>query len=184
MSLPTLNLEDRTFDQLRKDAIERARHACPAWTDHSANDPGMVLLELFAYLTEVMIYRLNRLPEKAYVEFLRLIGVALHPPSAAAVKLRFSLARPAEKPVEIPGGTRVTMNRSAAGAAEPPVFATVRTATIAPGSTEVEAIAYHCERVEAEIAGVGTGRPGLSVQARRAPIVARTSSDLELIVGI
>ena len=43
----------------------------------------MVLVEVFAYLTETMIYRLNRVPEKAYIEFLRLLGVTLLPPAAA-----------------------------------------------------------------------------------------------------
>lgn len=55
------------------------------WTDLSPGDPGMVILELFAHLTEIMIYRLNRLPEKAYIEFLRLLGVRLQPPRATAI---------------------------------------------------------------------------------------------------
>src|SRR6266542_2409937 len=56
---------------------------CPAWPGRAESDPGTVLGELFAYLTEALIYRLNRLPDKAFVEFLRLIGVTVHPPAAA-----------------------------------------------------------------------------------------------------
>ncbi len=187
MPLSSPNLDNRTFDQLLREAVERAKLHCPAWTDHSPGDPGITLLELFAYLTEAMIYQLNRLPEKAYVEFLRLIGVTLHPPAAASVNLVFTLAQPTEKAVEIPRGTRVTVaraNGAGSGGAEPPVFATARAVTIPLGGTEAQTTAYHCEWAEAEIAGVGTGRPGLFLQAKRPPVVARTSEELDWIVGV
>lgn len=183
MPLETPNLDDRNFDQLLQEAIERVKRSCPAWTDLTPSDPGIALVDVFAFLTEMMIYRLNRLPEKAYVEFLRLIGVKLQPPGAASVDLVFSLGRPAERPVEIPRGTRVTTSRSASGA-EPPVFVTARAGAVAAGKMEAEILAHHCELVEAELAGTGTGVPGFSVSARRPPIVAPTGEDLDLVVGI
>ena len=70
MTLPTPNLDDRDFDQLLAEALRRMKQSGTDWNDLSANDPGIVLLDLFAYLTETTIYRLNRLPEKAYIEFL------------------------------------------------------------------------------------------------------------------
>jgi hypothetical protein len=143
----------------------------------------MVLVEVFAHLTETMLYRLNRLPDKAYVEFLRLLGVRLQPPAAASVRLRFTAARPAERPVEIPRSTPVTLSRAGAGA-EPVVFRTADAVTIPAGGTEVEVLAYHCDQVDAERAGVGTGQPGLTVQARRPPIVAPTGDSLDLVVGV
>jgi hypothetical protein len=183
MPLEIPNLDDRNFDQLLQEAKERIARSCPTWTDLSPGDPGTTLLELFAFLTETMIYRLNRIPEKAYIQFLRLIGVKLQPPGAAGVNLVFTLSRPAERPVEIPRGTRVTTARSSAGA-EPPVFITDRTGVIAVGSTSSEMSAHHCELVEAELAGKGTGLPGLSVTARRPPIIAPTGEDLDLVVGV
>lgn len=182
MPLSAPNLDDRSFEQLLEEARRRLRQSCPEWTDLSPSDPGIVLLELFAHLTEVMLYRLNRLPEKAYIEFLRLMGVKLIPPSAASVMLRFTLARAQESPVEIPRGTRVTLERPGAGS-EPPVFVTARTTTIKAGATEADALAHHCELVEAELAGTGTGLPGQSVAARRPPIVA-PGEGLELTVGV
>jgi Baseplate J-like protein len=183
MRLQAPNLDDRNFDQLLQEAIERIKRSCPGWTDLTPSDPGMALLDAFAFLTDTMIYRLNRLPEKAYIEFLRLIGVKLQPPGAASVNLVFSLSRPAERPVEIPRGTRVTTSRSASGA-EPPIFVTARAGAIEVGKTEAEILAHHCELVEAELAGNGTGLPGFSVTARRPPIVAPTGEDLDLVVGI
>lgn len=183
MSLEAPNLDDRTFDQLLEEAKSRIAQSCPTWTDISPSDPGTVLLELFAYLTDVMIYRLNRIPEKAYVEFLRLMGVTIRPPVAAAVKLQFSLNRAQNSPVEIPRGTRVTVGRADAGS-EPPVFATSRTVTIKPGETQVEVLAHHCDLIEGELAGRGTGLPGLSITARRPPIIAPSGDDLDLMVGV
>src|SRR5262249_26038964 len=121
MALPSPNLDDRTFAQLVEEARQRIRVSCPQWTDLSVSDPGMALLEVFAYLTDTMIYRLNRLPEKAYIAFLRLLGVSLLPPESASVKLLFKLSHSAEKPVEIPRGTRVSVARAESGS-EPPIF--------------------------------------------------------------
>jgi Baseplate J-like protein len=183
MPLPTPNLDDRDFKQLVEEAQLRIRQRCPTWTDLSPSDPGIVLLELFAFLTETMIYRLNRLPDKAYVEFLRLLGVRLQPPSAARTTLVFSLSRPSSTPVEIPRGTRVTTSRADAGA-EPPIFYTSRPASIPPGQTTAEVLAFNCDVVEAELLGRGTGFPGLSFQVSRPPIVAPTGEDLDLVLAV
>ena len=183
MSLPSPQLDDRTFQQLLDQARAHITQACPEWTDQSPHDPGMVLLEAFAHLTETMLYRLNRLPEKVYVELLRLLGVRLQPPAAASVTLRFSVSRPAESPVDIPRGTRVTLARASAGT-EPVIFLTADAARIPVGKAEVEVRAYHCDQVDAELAGHGTGQPGLTVRARRPPIVAPTGDSLDLVVGV
>lgn len=182
MTLKPPNLDDRDFKQLLDEAQRIIVAECPQWTDLTPGDPGIVLLELFAHLTETMIYRLNRLPEKAYVEFLRLLGVKLGPPAAAAVKLRFTLAKPSDKPVEIPRGTRVTVGRG--GGEVSPVFVVAQTTAVPAGKPQVETFAYHAELIAAEDAGKGTGMPGFSITARRPPIVAATSDDLELVVGV
>jgi hypothetical protein len=183
MSLPTPNLDDRDFQQLVTECKRRVEQFCPQWTDLSPSDPGMVLLELFAHLTEVMIYRLNRLPDKAYVEFLRLMGVQLLPPAAACVTLKFSVPRPATQDIIVPEGTRVTVT-SAEGGQEAPIFNTVRVATIAKGTNEIETTAYHCDLVKHELVGKGTGLPGLAVTVRRPPIVARLQNRADLEVGV
>ncbi len=183
MPIKTPNLDDRDFNQMVEESLRYVRANCPQWTDHSPHDPGVVLLELFAFLTEAMIYRLNRLPDKAYVEFLRLIGVKLSPPVAAVVKLQFKLNKPQNQPLEIPRGTRVTLNRTDASN-EPPVFTTLQTVVIPKGEMIAEISAYNCDLVEAELVGKGTGLAGFSVVVKRSPIVAQTSDDLEILVGI
>ncbi|MBO0777699.1 MAG: baseplate J/gp47 family protein, partial [Ktedonobacteraceae bacterium] len=183
MPLPSPNLDDRDFRQLVEEARRRIIQSCPSWTDLSPSDPGMVLLELFAHLTETMIYRLNRVPDKMYIEFLRLIGIRLHPPAAASVTLLFSRARAEDQSIQIPRGTRVTLNRSGS-ASEALVFTTAANVTIPRGATQVEALAHHCDLVAGELAGVGSGLPGQVVKAQRPPIVADTGDELDLVAGV
>lgn len=170
-------LDDRNFAQLLEEAKVRVARACPTWTDFSPQDPGMTLLELFAHLTETMIYRLNRLPDKAYAAFLSMIGVKLQPPCAAGATLVFTLNRAAERPVVIPRGTRVTVARSGG---EAPVFVTDEELTIEPKQTSVTGTAHHCDVIEAEEAGRGTGLAGLTIKAKKPPIV----DALDLWVGV
>ena len=61
-SLNSPNLDDRRFDDLVAEAIRQIRQSCPEWNDLSPGDPGVVLLEVFAHMTETLIQRLNRLP--------------------------------------------------------------------------------------------------------------------------
>jgi hypothetical protein len=183
MPLPSPNLDDRDFRSLLEDARSRIAQAAPEWTDLSPHDPGMVLLELFAYLTETMLYRLNRLPDKVYVELLRLMGVRLQPPAAARAGLRFSREKADDRPLAIPGGTRVAPGRTG-GSGEAPLFTTLRPAEIAAGEKHVDVPALHCELIEGEPAGTGTGRPGLEVTLRRPPLIAPTGDPLDLLVGV
>ncbi len=129
--LPQLQLDDRTFGDLVSEARTRISQACPEWTEHNVSDPGITLVELFAWMTELTIYRLNRIPDKLHVALLDLVGIGLDPPSAATVDLRFDLTGPATEPISIPAaGTEVGTPR--AGGEEPIVFQTTEDFTIEP----------------------------------------------------
>ncbi len=183
MSIQSPNLDDRTFLDLVEDAKRLIRQQCPDWNDLSPGDPGIVLLEAFAFLTETMIFRLNKIPEKAYIEFLRLIGVKLNPPSAARVMLEFSVSKVQTQAIEIPNKTRITMASSSSGK-DAPVFIVAETVVIPAGKTSVQTYAYHCKYYEAEHAGNGSGLPGLTLKVMRPPIIAPTLDKLSLLVGI
>ncbi|MFG2164206.1 putative baseplate assembly protein [Micromonospora chersina] len=181
MTLPVPHLDDRAFLDLVTEARERIRASCPDWTDLSAHDPGIALLEAFAYLTEVMIYRLNQLPEKAYVAFLNLLGVTRHPPAAAWADVRFTRTGPDRGAVRVPAGTRVAAARGADP--RPVVFVTTEPAVLPAGETEVTVRVHHCEPVEAELLGTGTGQAGQVFRAARAPLT-RTTEALDLLLGV
>jgi predicted phage baseplate assembly protein len=130
-ALPEINLDDRTFQDLVSEARTRIAQACPEWTEHNVSDPGITLVELFAWMTELTIYRLNRIPDKLHVALLELLGIRLDPPSAATTQLRFRLTGPTEDPVRVPhGATEVGTPRTAGD--EPIVFQTTDDYTIQP----------------------------------------------------
>lgn len=181
MALPVPNLDDRDFARLLADAKALVRARCPEWTDLSAGDPGTTLLEAFAYLTDTLLYRVNRAPEKAYVQFLDLIGVRLAPPASASVTLTFTLRGDATADVVVPRGTRVSAGR---GGGDGPTFVTARDATIRAGEREVDVLAHHGETVDGELVGVGTGGPGQSFVVSRPPITLPTLDEVELVVAV
>jgi predicted phage baseplate assembly protein len=104
MRLPEITLDDRRFQDLVNEARTRISQRCPEWNEHNVSDPGITLIEQFAWMTEAIIYRLNRIPEKLHVTLLELLGIQLAPPSAATTDLRFRLGAPPDEPVLIPGG--------------------------------------------------------------------------------
>ncbi|MBO4160876.1 putative baseplate assembly protein [Micromonospora antibiotica] len=181
MTLPVPHLDDRTFLDLVTEARERIRQSCPGWTDLSAHDPGIALVEAFAHLTEVMIFRLNQLPDKAYVQFLNLLGVTRHAPTAAWADVRLVRTGGDRAAVRIPAGTRIAAARGADP--KPVVFVTTEPALLPEGAAEVTVRIHHCDIVDAELLGVGTGQPGQVLRAARAPL-ARTAEAWDLLLGV
>lgn len=119
MTLPDPILDDLRFQHdLVDEARRRIIRYCPEWTDYNVSDPGITLIELFAWMTEMMVYRLNRVPDKNYVKFLELLGVQLQPASSARTPLTFYLSAPFPLAPEddtvavIPRGTEVATRKS------------------------------------------------------------------------
>jgi hypothetical protein len=183
MTIPVPQLDDRRWADLVDEAKAFLRDKTDTWTDFSSSDPGIVLVELFAHLTELMIYRLNRVPEKAYFEYLRLIGLSIRPPAAAVVQLEFQSDKPATAPIPIPRGVRVSVNR-VSGGTEPPLFTTDDPASIEVGQQSVTVLAHHCDFVEGELVGTGTGQPAQTVAVGRPPVIAPTGNELDLVLGV
>jgi predicted phage baseplate assembly protein len=129
MPLPSPNLDDRRFQDLVDDAKRLVQRRCPEWTDHNVSDPGITLIETFAYLVDQVLYRLNRVPERSYVTFLELMGVELFPPAAASVPVTFWLTAPLDEDRIVERGTEVATRRRRAS--EAIVFRTVEDLAIA-----------------------------------------------------
>ncbi|HET7187591.1 MAG TPA: baseplate J/gp47 family protein [Gemmatimonadaceae bacterium] len=97
------DLDDRQWTDLVAEARALIPTYAPQWTDHNPSDVGMTLVELFAWLVEGMIYRLNRVPEKNYVAFLNLLGITRDPATPAHAFLTFT-ANPAGGAVTVAKG--------------------------------------------------------------------------------
>src|SRR5262249_36632112 len=92
--------------------------------DLNDSDPGVTLAQVFAWLSEMMLYRMNQVPQLNYLKFLELIGVELAPARAASAHVSFAVdAGASEDTVDVPERTQV----GATGAdGKPVVFETTR----------------------------------------------------------
>lgn len=101
-------LDDRTYDDLLADLLARIPAHTPEWTHVRTGDPGRTLLELFAWLGDTLLYRVNLVPEKQRLEFLRLLGLEPRPAVAASgvVSVAFDSDK-VEEPLRLPAGATI-----------------------------------------------------------------------------
>ncbi|WP_020476536.1 baseplate J/gp47 family protein [Zavarzinella formosa] len=99
MSLPLPRLDDRTWQDLRDEAVTLIPRYAPSWTDHNATDPGITLIELLAYQTEANLFRLDQIGTPFRHAFLRLLGEQYSPagPRPAVTLLAYT-PMPEESP--------------------------------------------------------------------------------------
>jgi hypothetical protein len=110
--LPEILLDDVRFQELVSEARTRIVRHAPEWTEHNVSDPGITLIELYAWLTELLVYRINRIPERLHFGLLGLVGVQPRPPECASVPVRFLIDRPGAGAV-VPAGTEIASPRTA-----------------------------------------------------------------------
>ncbi len=132
MGLPAPNLDDRRFQDLVDDAKRLVQQRCPEWTDHNVSDPGVTLIETFAWMTDLLLYRLNRVPDRVFLAYLDLLGVKLFPPTAARADVTFRLSAPQTVTVPVPTGTQVATARVETD--EPVGFTVVEDLSVVPSS--------------------------------------------------
>lgn len=113
MSLPSPNLDDRTFDDILDEAKKLIQTKCPQWTDFNPSDPGITLVELMAWMTEMIIYRTNQVPEKNYIKFLELMGISLKPQQPSFTWIVFRVAKRAQQKdlKKVPMGAKVATGK-------------------------------------------------------------------------
>ena len=129
-SAPDRPLDLREFQDIVDEARRLIPRYCPEWTNHNVSDPGITLIELFAWMTEMTLYQLNRVPEQMYERFLELVGVRRDPPVPAEVDVTFYLTAALPRPITVPAQTEVATDRTEAD--EALVFTTIEPLTIAP----------------------------------------------------
>src|SRR3954466_1491688 len=107
MPLQTPSLDDRHFQDIVDQAKRLIPHYCREWTDHNVSDPGVALIELFAWMADMLLYRVNQVPDRMYVKFLELMGIRLAPPRPARAPVTFYLSAPQPLDMTVPNDTEV-----------------------------------------------------------------------------
>ncbi|MEM6928859.1 MAG: hypothetical protein AAF602_18110, partial [Myxococcota bacterium] len=108
MPIKPPDLDDRTYDDLVREARALIPQYCPDWTNLSDADPGMTLVQLFAWMTEMTLFRLNQVPDRTYVHFLNFIGEERRAARPATVPVTFSLRNEGDDAVEVDAFSRVS----------------------------------------------------------------------------
>ncbi|MGF1580045.1 MAG: putative baseplate assembly protein [Gemmataceae bacterium] len=89
MPLQAPILDDRNFEQLLEEARLRIPLYTPEWTNFNDSDPGMALVQLFAWFTELMLYKMNQVPNRLYIKFLKMLNLELRPAQPARTHVVF-----------------------------------------------------------------------------------------------
>ncbi|MEM7802767.1 MAG: putative baseplate assembly protein, partial [Chloroflexota bacterium] len=119
---------------------------------------------LFAWMTDMILYRMNQVPDRLHVKFLELLGMTLQEPIAATVPVTFWLSTPQEQPVIIPAGTEISSTQTETEAPivfstddvlviEPPLLASVKS-QITTGKEEKEVIHHDLARLTKDMAEI------------------------------
>ncbi len=91
-ALPLPSLDDRRWADLVDEGRALIPFYAPEWTDHNAHDPGITLIDLFAWIAEMDIYAVNRITDAQRLKFLALAGIVPQPPQPAETLLALRLA--------------------------------------------------------------------------------------------
>src|SRR5438309_1248434 len=107
MPLTIPALDDRKYQDLLDEALARIPVHNPEWKNFNKSDPGITLIELFAFLTENLLYRSNQIPERNRRKFLSLLGLQLQSASSARGLVTFSNERGPMETITLNAGLEV-----------------------------------------------------------------------------
>jgi hypothetical protein len=175
MPIPLPNLDDRTFADLTAEMRGLIPRYAREWTNHNPSDPGITILELLAWLAEMVIYRLNRIPDRSYLVFLMLLGIE---PSGPRVEVTFELHIAKEalpEGFEVPRGTRLAAIDEVSG--EEILFETLAPVSARDGRWDEEgqfwvfkAAAVNTIEVEGELIGTSEGTSNQEFPLQHLPV--------------
>lgn len=153
---------DKDYDSIREELVARIPQLTERWTDFNASDLGVVLLELFTGIADMLAYYVDAQAAECYLPTARqrqnianlcaLVGYRLHGPIAASTRVTFSLSQTSAEDVLIPSATAV----DAPDQAMPVLFVTARDLTIPAGEIQAEVDAVQGESITETFVGTGT----------------------------
>jgi hypothetical protein len=108
MPLTVPTLDGRRYQDLLDEALARIPVHNPEWNNVNKSDPGVTLIEVFAFLTENLLYVGNQIPERNRRKFLSILGVPLQPASSARGIVTFTNDIPQPQTLTLNDGVEIT----------------------------------------------------------------------------
>ena len=91
------NLDDQKYDDIVETARRKVMQIFPDWSNFNPSDPGLTILELFAWLKEMQQYHLNHISHIGVLSCLLLLGITPLKAAAAKVIAVFSKTQPPQE---------------------------------------------------------------------------------------
>ena len=194
-TMPTIDYTNKDYQSLRKAMLELARYRLPEWTDQTSSDLGVLLVDLFAYMGDVVLYYQDRIANESFLDtaverrslmhHLRLIGYELRPPVSAGsdLLLTFKVPTTGSTIITIPHGAQF---RSSYPVDQPQLFEYLGSElTIDLSSDQVEPSTaglvnypklpvWHSHIILTEIIGSSTGEPNQQFFLSSDPLILDT----------
>lgn len=114
MPLQAPILDSRTFEDIFNEARRRIPRYTREWTDFNESDPGITLVQLFAWLSEMMLVEMNRVPDLNFIKFLQLLNLELRPAQPAEAHVTF-FPKPGSLFDPVPAGTQLAAQPAEGG---------------------------------------------------------------------
>ncbi len=76
MPIKIPDLAARTYKDVLDEMVSSIPRYTEKWTNYNPSDPGVTILEILAWIFDANLYRINRIPEESYINFMRLIAGA------------------------------------------------------------------------------------------------------------
>ena len=150
------NLDSRKFEDLVTEIRRRIPTFTPEWTDLNDSDPGMTLAQLFAFMSEQLLFQINQVPEKGLITFLKMVGGERHPATPAVADVTLSLKSTSSSTsvsFDITAGTGVLTAGPPPGQKTPVRFETQLSFMLVNGDV-VDEVSIDCSRNVTSFAAV------------------------------
>jgi uncharacterized phage protein gp47/JayE len=189
---PAIDYTNKDFASLRQAMLDLARYRLPEWTDQSPADLGNLLVDLFAYMGDIVLYYQDRIANELFLataterrsvqQLLRLVGYELRPPVAAAADLNLLFNPPAvaqPSVVTVPFGAQFTaQNNGQVQTFEylgPDLQIDLNSAQVRPANGGLRLFSglpvRHSQSRPQEILGSSSGEPNQSFRLSQAPVL-------------
>jgi len=185
--IPQVDYTSRDYAAIRDEMINLIPSLLPEWTSTDASDFGITLIELFAYMGDMLNYYIDRAANEGFIQtatqrssvlsIANMLGYTPSPGAPATVTLTFT--NNTSSSITVPALTQVATTTTVNGLSTQIIFETNSAVTVSANSTNT-VTATQGTTINNEYVGDSNGTANQVFQLAKYPLIANTSS---VIVG-
>jgi hypothetical protein len=189
--VPQVDYTSKDYAAIREDMISRISDFLPEWTSRDPADFGIVLIELFAYMGDILNYYIDRSANEAFMTtasqrdsvlyLARLLGY--NPTTVVASTVTLTFSNPTASAITVPAGTQVATSASTTGGTQV-IFETNTAVTVPAKVTTVNGtatvVATQGETKIEELAPASTGEINQIRELTFSPLIRNS---IDIVVG-